>query len=87
MSSNGITIGKRTFERLTHEISDNRRCVYGWSVWGAGSLEGQPCKSFIESALLEDEAELLAKYPTAEASHPMLEPQNTFDHLPDTPDY
>lgn len=86
-NNKGIKIRNRVYDYLTHEISDNRRCIYGWSTWGRGSLEGQPCKSFIESALLDDEAQLLAKYPQAKASHPMLEPKNTFDHLPDRPDY
>ena len=74
-----------TFDYLTSEWRDDSYCVHGWGVWDGGSLDGQSKKTFITS--FETPEEALEAYPDAKPSHPLMQAQNTFDHLPDTPDY
>jgi hypothetical protein len=59
--------------------------VHGWGTYEENSvLAGQAKKQFLDSFDTVEEAK--AAYPEVEMSHPMLQPQNTFDHLPDGPD-
>jgi hypothetical protein len=48
-------------------------------------LAGQDMIRFITSFDTLEEAQ--AKYPSADCSHELLMPQNSFDHLPDDTDY
>ena len=63
-----------------------RWTVKGVDEWPEHSvLAGQVRKTFIESFETLDDAQ--DAYPDADVSHPIFEPQNTFSHLPDEPDY
>lgn len=80
-----LIYGKKATE-LTYETRDGFICVHAWGVYPQSSvLAGQPCKSFQDSFNSVEEA--LAQFPEAKSSHPMMQPQNTFDHLSDEPDY
>ena len=60
--------------------------VYGHDIYPSSSvLAGQTRNIFLESFDTLEDAE--KNYPEAEISHPFLEPKNTFDHLPDSPDF
>jgi hypothetical protein len=77
-------MGKR-YDYLTYEARRDIFVVHGWSTYPESSvLAGQAMKCYIDSFSCEEDVK--AKYPEAEASHPMLQPQNTFDHLPDDGD-
>lgn len=80
-----IIINGKPADDLTYEYRNGKYDVHGWGVWGAGSLEGQPLKKYLES--FDSEEEVKSHYPEAQLSNPLLQPQNTFDHLPDAPDY
>ncbi len=81
----GIEVYGKPATDLTYEARGNQYCVHAWGVYPNSSvLAGQPCKQFIAS--YETESELTSAFPLAKSSHPMLQPQNTFDHLPDGPD-
>ncbi|MDE5179200.1 hypothetical protein [Vibrio fluvialis] len=71
---------------LTYQANEYQSIsVYAWGVYPQSSvLAGQPCKKFID--MFDDVETALAAYPQAGSSHPLIEPQNTFDHLPDGPD-
>lgn len=74
------------FEYLTYEWRRGKIVVHGWDMWPNSSvLAGQERKSFIDSFETEEDAQIA--YPSAGASHEMMQPQNTFDHLPDDSDY
>lgn len=77
----------RKYDYITYEWRhDDSIVVHGWDEYPANSvLAGQARKSFIDS--FETEEEVNEAFPDAEASHPMMQPQNTFNHLPDTPDW
>jgi hypothetical protein len=65
---------------------DNNFVAYGWGTYGDSSvLAGQSKKSFITS--FDTMAEAEAAYPEANWSNKWVEPQNTFNHLSDGPDY
>ncbi|MGD8116923.1 hypothetical protein [Vibrio sp. TRT 29B02] len=81
----GIEVYGRPAFDLTYEVRDTMYCVHAWGIYPESSvLAGQSCKHFVDS--FETEAEVQSAFPLARASHPMLQPQNTFDHLPDGPD-
>lgn len=84
-TKNDIIINGKPADDLTYEYRDSKYHVHGWGVWGKGSLEGQPLKKYLDS--FDTEEEVNTEYPDAVLSNPLLQPQNTFDHLPDTPDY
>lgn len=80
-----IQIYGKPASNLTYETRDGRICVHAWGVYPDHSvLAGQPCKSYQDS--FESVEDALKEYPEAESSHPLIQPQNTFDHLPDEPD-
>ena len=73
------------FDYLTYERRNNQWIVHGWSTYPEDSvLAGQASKTFID--LFDEESELKEKYPEAEPSHPLLQPQINVNHLPDTGD-
>lgn len=76
---------KEPGEYLTYEHRDGHICVHRWGTYKDGVLKGQAKKTFVDR--FNTEKEVLAAYPEAKPSHPMLQPQNTFNHLPDGPDY
>jgi len=81
-----MIVNGRSFESLTSELRDGRVVVHGWGRWPENScLAGQAMKCFVDQFDTQEEAD--AVYPQATPSHPMMQEQNTFDHLPDTPDY
>jgi hypothetical protein len=60
--------------------------VYGWGRYGRSSvLSGQRKKVYLDQ--YESTAEALQFYPDAEVLEHIAEAGNTFDHLPDSPDY
>lgn len=66
-----------TMQQKSHQIA-----VYGWDVYPAGSvLEGQSRKNFL--GYFDTEDEVKQEYPQAQYSHPIFEPMNSVDHLPD----
>ncbi|RYU63775.1 hypothetical protein [Aliivibrio finisterrensis] len=72
---------------FTYQVSERGGFdVYGWGIYPTSSvLAGQDCKTYFD--YFETIEEVNKYYPDATASHKLMEPQNTFDHLPDTPDY
>lgn len=70
-------------KRHTYQASqDGDYSVYEWGIYERGSvLAGQPKKCFVGA--FETPGEVLAEYPDAVPSHPMIEPQVCLDHLPD----
>jgi len=71
-----------------HILEDQygRFAVKGYDTWGRGSvLEGQTRTNFIDAFDSLEEAQ--KAYPEAELSHELMEPENTYDHLPDDQDY
>lgn len=80
-----IVVLKQPAERLTYEASHGSISVHAWGVWPSHSvLAGQPCKQYL--ACFETAEEVLAVYPEAEASHKLMQIQNSFDHLSDKGD-
>lgn len=76
----------KTYSHLTYECRNGSICVHGWDTYPSHSvLAGQPMKCFIDS--FESVEEAKAAYPMAEGSHALLQPQNSFDHLPDDGEY
>lgn len=74
------------FDYLTYEWRKNSIVVHGWDYYPRYSvLAGQQRKSFLDSFDTAEEAQ--DAYPTAEPSHPMMQPVNTFGHLSDDGDY
>jgi len=64
---------------------EERFTVKGYGTYESNSvLAGQTMISFVDSFNSLQEAE--EAYPTATLSNQYLEPINTYDHLPDTPD-
>ena len=60
--------------------------VYGWGRYGRSSvLSGQRKKVYLDE--YNSTADALKDYPNAEVLEHIAEAGNTFDHLPDTPDY
>lgn len=59
--------------------------VKGYGMWESGCLKGQTKIVFLDMYDSIEEAQ--KAYPDAELSHALMEPENTFNHLPDTPDY
>jgi hypothetical protein len=68
------------------EKQDGRFVVYGYDEYPHSSvLAGQTRKNFLDAFYSLEEAE--KAYPDAGLSHSMLQPENSFDHLPDDSDY
>lgn len=75
----------KTYTHITFEWRNGSVCVHGWGTYPKHSvLAGQDMKCFIDS--FETPALAKAAYPMAIASHSLMQNQNSFDHLPDTPD-
>ncbi|ACH64731.1 hypothetical protein ACTFQF_00680 [Aliivibrio fischeri] len=72
---------------FTYEVSERGGFnVYGWGIYPSYSvLAGQDCKTFFD--YFKTIEEVSEHYPDATSSHKLLEPQNTFDHLPNTQDF
>jgi len=65
---------------ITYEFRDGRVLVHAWGIYPSHSvLAGQDVKQYVDSFDTVDQA--LSLYPEAEGSHPVLQPQNTFNHL------
>ncbi len=74
------------YEYLTYEARNSGTAVHGWSTYPQYSvLAGQEMKCFLDSFPTVEDA--LKAYPSATASHSMLQAGNTFDHLSDKGDY
>ncbi|MFV8385079.1 hypothetical protein ACNO5E_13400 [Vibrio parahaemolyticus] len=85
-STKDVLIDGKPADHLTYEHRDSRICVHAWGTYSSDSvLAGQPLKKFVDS--FETVEEAIAEYPDAESSNPLIQPQNTFDHLPDDADY
>lgn len=76
--------GLQEAEELTYEHRSGYVCVHRWGTYEDGVLKGQPKKTFVDR--FDTEKEALAAYPDAEPSHPVLQEQNYFNHLPDRND-
>lgn len=76
-----------TTDEITYEASQyGGFSVHAWGTYPSSSvLAGQSCKQFLNS--FDTVGEVLEAYPNAQGSHPLMQRQNTFDHLPDGPDY
>ena len=75
----------RDFHYLHIIPGENGFDVKGYDEYPKGSvLEGQTRINFLDHFDTLEEAEAI--YPHAAMSNQMLEPVNTFDDLPDTPD-
>lgn len=73
-------------EFFTYEKRDGHYVVHAWGTYPECSvLAGQPCKQFVDA--FETAEAAIAAWPEAEPSHWMLQQHNTFDHLPDGPDW
>ena len=60
--------------------------VYGWGRYGRSSvLSGQRKKVYLDE--YNSTADALKDYPNAEVLEHITSAGNTFDHLPDGPDY
>ena len=76
-----------TIEPSTSPYGDGSAVVvYGWGHYGRSSvLSGQRKKVYLDE--YNSTAAALKDYPNAEVLEHIAEAGNTFDHLPDTPDY
>ena len=81
------------FEYYTKHAEGDGVVLKGWGQYGRSSvLAGQSMKQFIESYVDEEalnEDLIAAGIDPADVtwSSKWIEPQNTFDHLPDEPDW
>ncbi|WP_390240713.1 hypothetical protein [Vibrio sp. R78045] len=81
-----IKIYSKPASHMTYEVRDGSYCVHAWGVYPSSSvLAGQDVKQFVDTCATEEEVN--ERYPEAVSSHPMLQPQNTFDHLSENGDY
>lgn len=76
----------KQFDYLTYEASGRGDFnVHGWGTYDRNSvLAGQPKKQFIDT--LDTIEEIEANYPDATGSNKFMQPQNSYNHLPDTQD-
>ena len=73
------------YDYKTMELRNGRICVHGWGTYQRGSvLEGQAKKQFIDCFDCVPDAK--AQHPDAELSHSLMQPQNSFNHLPEEGD-
>lgn len=74
-------MGGRKFDYIYIVQGDYGYSVKGVDTFPDGVLKGQVRKNFLDSFVTLEEAQ--KAYPNADFSHELLEPQNTFNHLPD----
>jgi len=79
--------GQYTIEPANNTYGEESAVVvYGWGRYGHSSvLSGQRKKVYLDE--YNSTADALKDYPNAEVLEHIAEAGNTFDHLPDTPDY
>lgn len=66
---------------ITYEARGNRYVAHEWGEYAESSvLAGQAKKIYLGT--FETVEDVLCHFPQAQPSHPFLQPQNTFDHLP-----
>jgi hypothetical protein len=77
----------KEYDYLTYERSKyGGISVHGWDEYPQNSvLSGQARKCFLDS--FESVDEVRSAYPDAEASHELMQPQVSLNHLPDDGDY
>jgi hypothetical protein len=77
----GTIVDGERYDYLTMEWRQGAVCVHGWGEYPESSvLAGQPMKRFLDSFGTVEEAK--TAYPSAEMSHPLIQAQNSFSHLP-----
>jgi len=64
------------------EKDDGRFVVYGYDTFPRDSvMAGQSRKNYLDSFYSLEEAQ--KAYPKVELGHQLMQPENTFDHLPE----